>query len=78
MLIKSRAVDVAVDADKHRRDLTLLLAAVRDPRSLRDELRKTERGWLRRRRELLEPGHWAWRTTPDAEGARIAFEILIE
>jgi hypothetical protein len=78
ILIKARAVDVAEDPDKHRRDLALLLAAVDDPRSLRDETRKTERGWLRRRSELLDPRHPAWRTTPSAEEARIALEILVE
>lgn len=78
LLIKARAVDVADDPDKHRRDLALLLAAVDDPRSLREEMRKTERGWLRRRRELLNPRHPAWRTTRSAEEARIALEILTE
>lgn len=77
ILIKARAVDVAEDPDKHRRDLALLLAAIDDPRSLRDETRKTERGWLRRRSELLDPRHPAWRTTPSAEDARIALEILV-
>ncbi len=78
ILIKARAVDVAEDPDKHRRDLALLLAMVDDPRSLRDEMRKTERGWLRRRRELLDPRHPAWRATPNTEEARIALEILAE
>ncbi len=78
ILVKARAVDVADDPDKHRRDLTLLLAAVDDPRSLRGELRPTERRWLRRRSELLDPKHPAWRTTPDADHARIALEILAE
>lgn len=78
ILIKARAVDVADDPDKHRRDLALLLVAVADPRSLRDELRNTEQGWLRRRRELLDPRHPAWRTTPNAEEARIALEVLVE
>lgn len=78
ILIKARAVGVADDPDKHRRDLALLLAAVDDPRSLREELRATERGWLRRRRELLDPRHPVWRTTPNAEEARIALEILAE
>ena len=76
ILIKTRAVDVADDPDKHRRDLALLLSAVDDPRSLRDGLRGTERRWLRRRGELLDPSHPAWRTTPRAEEARIALEIL--
>jgi hypothetical protein len=78
ILIKARAVDVADDPDKHRRDLGLLLAAVDDPRALREELLRTERGWLRRRGELVDPRHSAWRTTPRAEEARIAFEILVE
>jgi hypothetical protein len=78
ILIKARAVDLAEDPDKHRRDLALLLASVADPRSLRNELRNTELGWLRRRRELLDPRHPAWRTTPKAEEARIALEILVE
>lgn len=78
ILIKARAVDVAADPDKHRRDLALLLAMVDDPRSVRDEMRKTERGWLRRRRELLDPRHPAWRATPNAEEAKIALEILAE
>lgn len=78
ILIKTRAVDVAGDPDKHRRDLALLLAAVDDPRSIRVDLRPSERGWLRRRTELLDPAHWAWRTTPRAQEARIALEILAE
>jgi predicted nucleotidyltransferase len=77
ILIKARAVDVAHEPDKHRRDFALLLAAVDDPRSLHGGLANAERGWLRRRRELLDPGHPAWRTTPNAEDARIALEILI-
>lgn len=78
ILIKARAVDVAEDPDKHRRDLALLLAAVEDPRLLRGELRRTERRWLRRRSEFLDPAHLAWRTTPKAEEARIALGILAE
>lgn len=78
ILIKTRAVDVADDPNKHVRDLALLLAAVEDPRSIRDELRKTERGWLRRRRALLDPRHPVWRTSPRAEEALIALEILIQ
>lgn len=78
ILVKARAVDVAEDPDKHRRDLALLLAAVEDPRSMRDEMRKTERGWLRGRSELLDSRFPAWRTTPSAEQARIALEILLE
>lgn len=78
ILIKARAVDVADDPDKHRRDLALLLAAVADPRSLRDELRHSERRWLVRRSELLDPAHRVWRTAPRPEEARIALEILSE
>jgi hypothetical protein len=78
LLIKARAIGVADDPDKHRRDLALLLAVVDDPRSMREEMRPTERTWLRRSRDLLCPTHPVWRTTPRAEEARIALEILIE
>lgn len=78
ILIKARAVEVAQDPDKHRRDLGLLLAGVEDPRILRRELSESERAWLRRRRELLEPGHAIWRTTPHAADARAALEILAD
>jgi len=71
-------VDVAEDPDKHRRDLALLLGAVEDPRSLRGELLSSERGWLQRRRDMLDPLHPAWRTVPGAEDARIALEMLSE
>jgi hypothetical protein len=76
ILIKARAVEVADDPDKHRRDLALLLSGVEDPRSLGEELRSSERRWLGRRSEMLDASHPAWRTTPSAEEARIALEIL--
>lgn len=78
ILIKTRAVDVSDDPDKHRRDLASLLAMVNDPRSLRQEMRSTERGWLRRRGELRDPAHAAWRGVPNSEEARITLEILTE
>lgn len=78
MLLKARAVDVAEDPDKHRADLALLAAAIDDPRTLRVEMRASERRWLRRRRELLVADHPAWRSVPNAEDARVALEILME
>lgn len=76
ILIKARAVDVADDPDKHRSDLALLLTALEDPRTGQEELRRTERTWLRRRRELLDSSHPAWRTTPDPDRGMIALQIL--
>ncbi len=42
------------------------------------ELRGRERGWLRRREELLDADHPAWLRLRQAEDARIALRILME
>lgn len=76
ILLKARAVDVGEDADKHRRDLALLLSAVKDPRTVVLELTPPEKRWLRRRREMLTISHPSWRGVERAEDARIALEIL--
>lgn len=58
------------------RDLALLLTAIEDPRRLRDQLRRTQRGWLRRRSGLstrrMPPG--AQPRRPSKRG--IALRIL--
>lgn len=78
LLIKTRAVDVDDLPDAQRRDLAFLLSLVEDPRSLASGLKGKERSWLRRRAELLDPGHPAWRTLADEEAAngRTALRIL--
>jgi hypothetical protein len=69
ILIKTRAVDVDDLPDAQRGDLAFLLSLVGDPRALAAELRGKERSWLRRRAELLERGHPAWKTLGDEEAA---------
>ena len=77
ILLKARAIDAADDPDKHRRDLGLLLSLVRDPGDLARELAPAERGWLRRRRELLDPEHAAYRGNPDREDAAAALALML-
>lgn len=47
ILIKARSLMVHHDPDTQREDLLLLLSLVRDPRAMGQELKKSERGWLR-------------------------------
>jgi len=76
ILLKARAVEVGEDPDKHRRDLAFLLSAVTDPRAEREDMKATERGWLRRRGELLDLSHPAWRGVKAAEDGRLALDVL--
>jgi hypothetical protein len=78
LLLKARAVEVDDVPDAQRSDLAFLLSLVPDPRSLRTQLKATERGWLRRRSELLEPRAPAWRgLAPEvAENGRLALAVL--
>lgn len=62
ILVKARAVEVDDLPDAQRGDLAFLLSLVEDPRQLSAELRGRERSWLRRRAELLDRGHPAWKT----------------
>lgn len=64
--------------DAQRGDLAFLLSLVEDPRALATELRGKERSWLRRRAELLERDHPAWRalTVEDAANGYLALRIL--
>jgi hypothetical protein len=78
VLIKARAVDVDDLPDAQRGDLAFLLSLVQDPRALAAELRGKERSWMRRRTELLERGHAAWKTLAeeDAVNGYLALRIL--
>ena len=48
ILIKARSLLKHHDPDAQRQDLLRLLSLVPDPRAMRGDLKKTERGWLRR------------------------------
>lgn len=74
----ARAVGAAPDeAAKHRGDLAFLLGLADDPRSLVVALRKTERNWLRSRRELADRAHQAWRMSHRPDDAFLTLGILV-
>jgi hypothetical protein len=76
ILIKARAIVVDDAPDSQRKEFCFLLALVEDPSAMATELVGGERKWLRRRAELLDPGHPAWVGISQAEDARIALKIL--
>lgn len=79
ILLKARAVGAAPDeAAKHRGDLAFLLGLVADPRTLARKLRKSERKWLRTRRELIDRSNPAWRGSRRPDDAFLALEILVQ
>jgi len=69
VLIKARSLMVHRDPDTQREDLLHLLALIDDPRETADELRTTERGWLRNAEQRLNPDG---PSTLDAETVRRA------
>jgi predicted nucleotidyltransferase len=78
ILLKARAVGAAPDeAAKHLGDLAFLLGLIVDPRSLADGLRKSERKWLRSRKELADRANPAWRMTRLPDDAFVALGILV-
>lgn len=61
ILLKTRAVAVDDVPENQRIDLALLLSLVGDVAPLREELRQTEKSWLRRRAEMGRTGTACWR-----------------
>lgn len=76
ILIKARAVTVEDLPEAQREDLALLLSLVRDPFELADDLRRTERRWLRSRLELFDPSALAWQAIEDAADGLATLRIL--
>jgi hypothetical protein len=78
ILVKTRAVEVDDLPEAQLSDLAFLLGLIEDPRQLATQFQGKERGWLRRRKELLEREHPAWRDLPqeEADGGHIAFRIM--
>jgi hypothetical protein len=63
IVIKAQVVENAAgraSLPKHERDLARLLALVEDPDAERAGLTRAERGYLRARSDMAEPGHRAW------------------
>lgn len=79
ILVKARAVEVDDLPESQLADLALLLSLVTDPRVMAPELRRSERGWLRRRSELWDDQHAAWRRLErdEAENGLLALRILV-
>lgn len=66
ILLKARAVAVDDVPENQRIDLALLLSLVGDVAPLHEELRPTEKSWLRRRGEMGDVGTACWRLlSPD-------------
>lgn len=78
ILLKARAVDVADNPAKHRRDLAFLLSLVGDPSALRAELSSAERGKLQALAELLDPDHPAYQGIDQRENAASALQLLLQ
>lgn len=76
ILLKARAISVDDVPEAQRIDLAFFLTLVENPRTLRSELRGTERRWLRERLELLNPSHPAWRSVEAAETGLRALRVL--
>ncbi len=76
ILLKARAVDVDDVPESQLSDLAFLLGLVDDPRAIASELSRTERGWLRDRRELLDRNHAVWEVQANPDDAHLALRIL--
>ncbi len=76
ILLKARAVDVDDARESQREDLAFLLSLVADPRALAPELTSRERGWLRRRAELMDQAAPAWRAVVNPDDANRTLRIL--
>lgn len=75
ILVKARAVDIDDTPQNQRLDLSLLFSFVDDPAALATDLRPSERGWLRRRREMDDPEADCWRALPRDERQRGLFAL---
>ena len=76
ILVKARAVEVDDVPESQLVDLAFLLGLVRDPRALAADLARGERGWLKRRKDLLDRNHSAWRGVANADDAHRALRLL--
>jgi hypothetical protein len=77
IIAKSCAVDVDDTPANQRIDLALLLTIVEDPFELAPQLTPKDRQRLRKRGELLDTTHDAWRgVEPSADGVA-ALRVLI-
>lgn len=78
ILVKTRAVEVHDMPESQLSDLAFLLVLAENPRWLANQFQGRERSWLRRRKELLDRDHRAWRDLPDqdVDNGHSAFRIM--
>jgi hypothetical protein len=77
ILIKARSLMVHHDPDAQREDLLLLLSLVDDPRAMAEELRASERRWLRAAEQRLDFDGLANVGADRVRRARLAYRLLL-
>ncbi len=80
ILLKARSLMVHKRREDQRQDLILLLSFIEDPRAMADELRGSERRWLRDTRRLLrldDPGLADRFSEEQLRLARLGLEVLV-
>lgn len=77
ILIKARSLMVHQDPEAQREDLLLLLSLAEDPRAMAQDLRKSERGWLRKAELRLDFDRPATIGTDRVRQARLALRLLL-
>ena len=81
ILLKARSLEVHREPEDQRSDLVLLLSILSDPRAARQELKGSERAWLKRVNKLIDFPDPTLRTsfTPDQLVlAKAAYTLLIQ
>jgi hypothetical protein len=77
ILIKARSLMVHSDPESQREDLLRLLSIIEDPGQAANELRKTERGWLRVAERRLDFQSPSLLESDSQSRAELAFRLLI-
>lgn len=77
ILIKARSLMVHHDPDAQREDLLLLLSLVDDPRAMAENLKASERGWLRAAEQRLAFDRTANVSADRMRRAQLAFRLLL-
>lgn len=76
ILLKSRAVDVDPEPERHLADLAFLLSLVADPFELVGELTPKEQRYLGARGAVRDPNHPAWGTVANPERGIATLSVL--
>lgn len=77
VLIKARSLMVHNDRDTQREDLLTLLALIEDPRQMAEQMRGSERGWLRDAEARLKLPESSSLDARLMRRAQLAFRLLI-